>query len=147
MELHKLAMAVLQSIWQSRPTLTLWAASGWLIGVWVIFCQVFDPKSGPDGSGQPSGFIWSKFQAKPSILDPFRSKFDVFGPDRNFGQPVFGLGLALDRPHCSWEARPDFNICLVSTEDITAVRTQIIENCRNRVQNQPFGLKLGPNES
>ena len=81
---------------------------------WLYFSN-FVIKTGPDGSGQPSGFIWTKFQAKPSILDPLRNKFDVFGPDQNFGQPVFGLGLALDRPHCSWEARPDFNICLVST--------------------------------
>ena len=72
----------------------------------------------------PSGFIWTKFQAKPSILDPFRTKFDVFGPDRNFGRPGFGLGLALDKPHYCWEAWPlvrDFNICLVSTADICPV--------------------------
>ena len=59
----------------------------------------FGLKSGPNGSGQPSGFIWTKFQAKPSILDPFRTKFDVFGPDRKFGWLEFGFGLALDKPH------------------------------------------------
>ena len=46
------------------------------------FLNVFGLRSGPDGSGQAVGFIWSLFRAKPSILDPFRTKFDVFGPDR-----------------------------------------------------------------
>ena len=77
---------------------------GRLIGSFVIFCQIFGPKSGPDGSGQLLGFICTKFQAKPSILDPFRTQFDVFGPDRNYGQPGFGLVLALDKPHRCWEA-------------------------------------------
>ena len=49
-------------------------------------------RSGPDGSGQAVGCIWSLFRAKPSILDPFRTKFDVLGPDPNFGQPVLDLG-------------------------------------------------------
>ena len=69
------------------------------------FLTVFGLRSGPDGSGQAVGFIWSLFRAKRSILDPFRTKFDVFGPDRNFGQPGFGLGLALDKPHGCWEAQ------------------------------------------
>ena len=30
-------------------------------------------------------FIWTDFQAKPLILDPFWTKFDVFGTYRNFG--------------------------------------------------------------
>ena len=99
----------------------------------AIFCQIFGPKSGPDGSGRPSGFIWTKFQAKPSILDPFRTKFDVFGPDRNFGQPGFGLGLALDKPHCCWKAQPlseTSTLCAetgqmsaLATEDMSAVET------------------------
>ena len=59
---------------------------------------VFGLRSGPDGSGQAVGFIWPLFRTKPSILDPFRTKFDVFGPDRNFGQPGFLLGLALENP-------------------------------------------------
>ena len=82
------------------------AAPGRLIGSFGYILSHFWLKTGPDGSGQPSGFIWTKFQAKPSILDPFWIKFDVFGPDRNFGQPGFGLGLALDEPHCCWEAQP-----------------------------------------
>ena len=41
--------------------------------------------SGLDGFGQPVRFIWADFQAKPSILDPFWTKFDVFGTYRNFG--------------------------------------------------------------
>ena len=56
-----------------------------------ILFAVFGLRSGLDGSEQAVGFIWSLFRAKPSILDPFRTKFDVFGPDRNFGQPGFGL--------------------------------------------------------
>ena len=42
------------------------------------------------------GFIWFLFRTKPSILDPFRSKFDVVGLDRNFGQPGLDLIGALD---------------------------------------------------
>ena len=38
------------------------------------------------------GFIW----AKPSILDPFRTKFHVFGSDQNFGQPGLDLTRTLD---------------------------------------------------
>ena len=34
------------------------------------------------GFGQAIRFIWSLFWAKRSILEPRRSKFDVFGPDR-----------------------------------------------------------------
>ena len=34
-------------------------------------------RSGPDGSGQAVGFIWSLFRDKPSILDPFRVIFDT----------------------------------------------------------------------
>ena len=73
------------------------------------FFAVFGLRSGPDGSGQAVGFIWPLFRAKRSILDPFRTKFDVFGPDRNFGQPGFGLGLAA--PGC-WLllADPDHEI-------------------------------------
>ena len=41
--------------------------------------------SGLDGFGQPVRFIWADFQAKPLILDPFWTKFDVFGTYRNFG--------------------------------------------------------------
>ena len=49
-------------------------------GVSAVFCRIFGLKSGPDGSGQPSGFIWTKFQAKRSILDPIRAIFDDLGP-------------------------------------------------------------------
>ena len=41
--------------------------------------------SGLDGFGQPVRFIWADVQAKPLILDPFWTKFDVFGTYRNFG--------------------------------------------------------------
>ena len=43
-----------------------------------IFLAVFGLRSGPDGSGQTIRFIWSLFQAKRSILNPFRTKFDGF---------------------------------------------------------------------
>ena len=59
-----------------------------------LFWGVLGLRSGPNGSGQAVGFIWSLFRAKPSILDPFRIKFGVFGPDPNFSQP----GLDLGRP-------------------------------------------------
>ena len=48
----------------------------------LVFVTVFGLRSGPDGSGQAIRFIWSLFRAKRSILDPFRTKFDDFGPDR-----------------------------------------------------------------
>ena len=47
-----------------------------------LFWGVFGLRSGPNGSGQLIGFIWAKFQAKRLILDPFRTKFDVFGWDQ-----------------------------------------------------------------
>ena len=50
----------------------------------------------PDGSRQAVGFIWSLFQAKPSILDASQTRFDVFGPDPNFGQPGLDLTGTLD---------------------------------------------------
>ena len=40
--------------------------------------------------------IWFLFRAKPSIVDPFPTKFDVFGPDRNFGQSGLDLTGTLD---------------------------------------------------
>ena len=46
-----------------------------------VWEAVLSPGSGPDGSGQPVRSIWTDFQPKPSILDPVRAKFDVFGPD------------------------------------------------------------------
>ena len=30
-------------------------------------------------------FMWADFQTKPSTLDPFGTKFNVLGPDHNFG--------------------------------------------------------------
>ena len=47
-----------------------------------LFSGVLGLRSGPNGSGQLIGFIWTKFQAKWLILDPFGTKFDVFGSDR-----------------------------------------------------------------
>ena len=62
----------------------------------MSFLAVFGLGSGPDGTGHAVGFIWSLFRAKPPILDPFRTKSDVLGPDQNFGQPGFDLTGTLD---------------------------------------------------
>ena len=59
---------------------------------WLYFFQIFCPKRGPDGSGQPSGFIWTKFQAEPSILNPFKRNLMFLAPTGTLvGQD---LGLA-----------------------------------------------------
>ncbi len=47
--------------------------------------RIFGPGTGPDGSGRPVRFIWTNFQAKPPVLDPFGTKFDAFGASHNFG--------------------------------------------------------------
>ena len=56
------------------------------------FLTRFGLRSGPDGSAQAVGFIWSLFRAKPLILVPLRTKVDAFEPDPNFGQPGLELG-------------------------------------------------------
>ena len=53
-----------------------------------VFCNVLGLRSGPNGSGQLIGFVWAKFQANRLILDPFGTKFDVFGVGPNFGQDL-----------------------------------------------------------
>ena len=67
--------------------------------------DLFGLRSGPDRSGQPIRFIWSLFRAKPSILDPFRTKFDVLGPDQTLAdvadmsrRPPTSPDGRLDRP-------------------------------------------------
>ena len=47
--------------------------------------SVFGPKTGPDVSGQPLGFIWTKFQAKWSIFQAIQVIFDDLGPNRHCG--------------------------------------------------------------
>ena len=49
-------------------------------------------------SGQPSGFIWTKFQAKRSILDPIRAIFDDLGPNRHCGPELDLQDQAGDGP-------------------------------------------------
>ena len=51
----------------------------------AIFCRIFGFKSGPDGSGQPSGFICINFHPKQLILDPVRVIFDDLGLNRHCG--------------------------------------------------------------
>ena len=43
---------------------------------------IFGPGTGPDGSGRAVRFIWTNFQAKRPVLDPFGTKFDDFWSDR-----------------------------------------------------------------
>ena len=38
------------------------------------------PRTCPNRSEMAVGFTWTDFQPEPSILDPFRTIFDVFGP-------------------------------------------------------------------
>ena len=59
---------------------------------------VFGLRSGPDGSGQAVGFIWSLFRAKRSILDPFRAIFDDLGPNRHCGPDLDLQDQAGDGP-------------------------------------------------
>ena len=87
----------------------------------VDFLVVFCLRSGPDGSGQPLGFIWTKFQAKLSILDQFRAKFDVFGPTRSLVSQDLGLAWLWTSPIAAGKPDRDFNIRLVSTADICPV--------------------------
>ena len=86
----------------------------------------FGLRSGPNGSGQAIGFIWSLFRAKPSILGLFRIKFDAFGPDQNFGRPGFGLGLDLDKPHCCWEALSKTSTSVLSEPQTSLLSQQQI---------------------
>ena len=50
-----------------------------------MFFAVFGLRSGPDGSAQAVGSIWSLFRAERSILDPIRTIFDDLGPNRHCG--------------------------------------------------------------
>ena len=43
--------------------------------------RISSPGTGPNVSERLSGFIWADFQTKPSTLDPFGTKCDVFGQD------------------------------------------------------------------
>ena len=81
----------------------------------AIFCQIFDLKTGRKRSGQSSGFIWTKFQAKWSILDPIRTIFDDLGSNRHCGPdlkledqaghgPLEWVGPIPTAPERSWHA-------------------------------------------
>ena len=47
--------------------------------------RIFGPGTGPDSTRRPLRFIWTNFQAKRTVLDPFGTKFDAFGASHNFG--------------------------------------------------------------
>ena len=87
--------------------------------------------------------------------DSFRTKFDVFGPDRNFGQPGFGLGLALDKPNCCWEDLSETWTSVLSQQKTSVLSQHQSSGLRHMlgarhqsgpkwVENRRFGLKLGP---
>ena len=59
---------------------------------------MFGLRSGPDGSAQAVGFIWSLFRAKRSILDPIRTIFDDLGPNRHCGPDLDLQDQAGDGP-------------------------------------------------
>ena len=62
------------------------------------FETIFGFRSGPDGSAQAAGFIWSLFRAKRSILDPIRTIFDDLGPNRHCGPDLDLQDQAGDGP-------------------------------------------------
>ena len=79
-----------------------------------FFCR-FGLRSGPEGSAQAVGFMWSLFRAKPAILDPFQVIFDDLGPnrhcrpnldlqDRAGDGPLEGVRPVLKAPEPSWHA-------------------------------------------
>ena len=49
-------------------------------------------------SGQPSGFMWIKFQAKPSTLDPVGTKFHVLAPTGSLVSQDLGLAWLWTSP-------------------------------------------------
>ena len=59
--------------------------------------DIMRPCATLEAHGTVLACFWTKFQAKLSILDPLRAKFDVFGRDRSFGQPGLDLGFLLLR--------------------------------------------------
>ena len=52
---------------------------------------IFGPGTGPDGTGRPLRFIWTSFQAKPLVLNPFGTNFYAFGLIHNFGRDLTDL--------------------------------------------------------
>ena len=114
-----------------------------------VFWGVFGFRSGPNGSRQLIEFIWAKFQAKRLTLDPFGTKFDVFGVGPNFGQdltsPVAANQLAagaffavkmttngFDKPCCCYPAcRRRFFSVKMTTQDLTSpvVAIQLTAGC------------------
>ena len=69
-------------------------------------CLVFGFMIGPKRSERPVGFIWSKFQAKRSIPDLFRNRFDVSDLPRILVIPYLSLAGTLG-PWPSYEAGSD----------------------------------------
>ena len=82
----------------SKPGSSYETGSGGRFPYKVSFWDVFGFRSGPDGSGHAVEFIWSLFRAKPSILDLFRAKFDVFGPEPTLWTRLAPPGPGWGRP-------------------------------------------------
>ena len=95
------------------------------------FLAVFRLGSGPDGSGQAIGFIWSLFRAKRSILDSIRAIFEDLGR------------TGIVDPTWTSRTRPGKG----QVGSTLSVRSQIIENGSKWVENSRFGPKQRPNES
>ncbi len=77
--------------WAS-PGIITWGGSARLF--YFFFCR----RTGPKRSGAVLACFWTKFQAKPSILDPIRVIFDDLGPNRHFGRDLDLQDQARDWP-------------------------------------------------
>ena len=71
-----------------------------------LFFSVFGFRSGPDGSAQAVGFIWSLFPAKRSILDLIRTIFNDLGLNRHCGPDLDLQHQAGDGPWSGLEVGP-----------------------------------------
>ena len=66
---------------------------------------ILGPRTGPDGSGRTVRFIWTNFQAKRPVLDPFGAKLDALGASHNFGGDLTSPGLPQPNNFQLWGRR------------------------------------------
>ena len=69
---------------------------------WDILFDFFWPWTCPNRSEMAVGFTWTDFQPEPSILDPFRTIFDVLRPTWKSG-----LGHSVAWRAKTWPGRPN----------------------------------------